>query len=52
MKPTLHLALVINPRAAGLHPYALVFHRPESAPVRSLRDEGIVSAHPARTESP
>ena len=49
-KTMIHLSMVINPHEAGLHPYDIAFHRPESAPVRSLLDEGLVYAHPARTE--
>jgi hypothetical protein len=36
-----HVSIVIHPREAGLKPYHVSFYRPESAPVRSVLDDGM-----------
>jgi hypothetical protein len=46
-----HVSIVINPREAGLKPYRVSFHRPESMPVKSRLDEGIIYRHPECAET-
>lgn len=45
-----HLATVLSPRAHGLTPYRVTFQRPQSPPLRSMLDEGLVYRHPERDE--
>ena len=46
-----HVSILTNPREAGLKPYRVSVHRPESPPVRSILDDGIVYRHPERIET-
>jgi hypothetical protein len=48
--PMRHLSTYLNPRAAGLTPHRVQFTLKESAPVRSILDEGGIYRHPERLE--
>jgi hypothetical protein len=45
-EPWRHLSLFLNPRDHGLTPYLVTFTQGESAPVRSMLEEGMVYRHP------
>jgi|RhiMetdeSRZDD1v2_1073273.scaffolds.fasta_scaffold4456501_1 hypothetical protein len=45
-----HLSEYLNPRDHGLTPHHIAFTLPESAPVPSMLDEGVVYCHPEQTE--
>jgi hypothetical protein len=46
----LTLSICLYLREAGLKPYRVAFQRHQSAPVRSMLDEGVIYCHPARQE--
>ena len=45
-----HLSEWLDPQARGLTPYRVQFRRPASAPVPSMRAEGLHYHHPERLE--
>jgi hypothetical protein len=45
-----NLSLYSNPEERGLKPFPVRFRRPESAPIRSMLDEGFIYRNPERIQ--
>jgi hypothetical protein len=46
----MNLSVYRNPQERGLKPFRIRFRRPESAPIRSMLDEGFIYRNPERIQ--